>query len=141
MADRSVHTIDDAVQVEQRPFWMDRHDGKRELRLRSRERARWAASLIGILVAVSLVRWAWVSVDLAARDDLDRSWSWLAGVQFAVAVPGIVAGLVALAYLVFLVATGYVWRRWREVAAVFLALVLAWGVVYAIGLVAFRVGS
>ena len=74
---------------------------------------------------------------VAGRDGLDRSWSWLAGVQLAIAVPGIVAGLVALTYLTFLAVTGYTWRRWREVAMTFLGLVLAWGLVYAIGVIVF----
>lgn len=141
MTDPIVGAVDDAVQPEERSFWMDTHHGKREFRLRSRTRARWTAALLALLVAVSLARWAWVSLELAGRDDLDRSWSWLAGVQLVIAVPGLVAGFVALTYLVFLVITGYTWRRWREVTLTFLGLVLLWGLVYAIGLVAFRVGT
>ena len=137
MTQQSVAADETAVQPEQRPVWFDAHRGKREVRLRSRRRARVTAAAVAGVVAVSLVRWGWVSAELAGRDDLNDSWSWLAGVQLAIAIPGIIVGVVALAYVTLLAVTGTTWRRWREVAGAFFAFVVAWGAVYALGAIVF----
>ena len=137
MTDHHAATVDDTVHAEQRPVWLDDHDGHREVRLRSRRRARVVAVILAGLVAAAVVRWAWVSIDLLAREGLDSTWSWLRIAQFVIAVPGVILGATAFAYLVVLIVHGYTWRYWREVATAFLALVLAWSVTYGFGALVF----
>lgn len=137
MTDHQAATVDDAVHAEQRPVWPDDHNGSREVRLRSRRRARVVASVLAGLVAVAVARWAWVSFDLLAETGLDATWSWLRIAQFVIAVPGVISGVAAFAYLVVLIVHGYTWRYWREVATVFFALVVAWGVTYGFGVLVF----
>ena len=118
--------------VERRDAWIDRHDGKREIRLRSEEPARWIAAAIALLVAVGSVRWAFVTQGLLDVE-LSRSDRWLQALQYVIALPGVLAGIVLAVYAARFATSGRTWRRWRGIAIAFAALVTAWSLVFVIG--------
>lgn len=121
--------------------WMGRHDGRPELRSRSRRVARALSWVLAAAVGTVLVIWGWNGWRLL--DPCRRiappgtacvpPGPFLPVLQFAITVTGIAAGVAVMAYLVHLGSSGRTWRRWRGVAWAFGALVVAWTLVFAVG--------
>lgn len=134
MTDQNLTEPTPAVHAEQRPAWIASRRGHHEIRLRSKTMSRALAWALTALVAVTTVGWAIRSWELWGLE-LTGGKHWLQWLQLAIAIPGILAALVSLGYLLPLAARGWTWRNWRPVSVVFGALVAAWVGTFVAGLV------
>lgn len=114
-----------------------------ELRSRSAPIARAVSWATAFVITLGLMGWAWTAVglndlcrrirDREAGDLCKEPPAVLQDLQLVLAVAGILAGVVAVVYLVHFARTGWIWRRWRGVGMTFAGLVVAWLGVFVAG--------
>ena len=94
--------------------------------------ARFGAALLAAFVVFGTYRWAQVARDLFQPGLVCEGClpGWYRSTQLVLAVVGIGAAVVVMAYLAHFVITGRIWRRWRGVAMTFGALAASWAALW-----------
>lgn len=114
------------------------HEGRPEVYVESPRVARIGAALLAVFVAAGTVRWVWAAAALFDPSELAcagcATADWYRWTQLVLALAGIAAAAVTVAYLTYFAATERIWRRWRAVAMTFGALAAAWTILWLVAL-------
>lgn len=127
---------DDGIRVDRSPRNLP------ELRLVDERWPRIAAGILAATTVIGIVFWIrTVSVLLAwcGRGQLSANCvppaGWVRVSLLTVAIPGILFGIAAAAYLASFAASGRTWRRWRGVTYAFGVLVVAWVITFVVAVI------
>ena len=111
--------------------WGD-HRRVPELYIKSPRLARIGAWLLVAFVAVGTIGWASVSRALFRQELVCEGCApdWYPLAQLLLALAGISAALVTMAYLARFAASDRIWRRWTGVSVTFGVLAASWTALY-----------
>lgn len=108
-----------------------RYQKRLELYVKSDRAVRIGAGVLGGLLILGAVVWARESISLFSPTGLvcgECAPDWFRWAQAVLALGGVAATFVLVAYLSYFSATGSIWRRRRGVATTFGGLLAAWSI-------------